>query len=335
MEFLFELSKLYPTLPGDEVIACLDAEAPGYHLLDRNENVLIATVQDDPDSSTRLAHRLSLTNYIDTYLFSSSHDPSMITKAACQHPLPKKGSVAVRCKNRSAALDIPGLVDCLADVYTKQRTVNLSHPDLEVRAMVTDADLYVGIKKEEIDTRQFEQRKAQFRPFFSPISLHPKLARALVNISAVKKGDILLDPFCGTGGILIEAGILGIPVVGSDIEQKMVEGCEKTLNFYHIKNYRLFHCDIGEIKQHISKVDAVVTDFPYGRATTTKGEDIMRLYERAFEHIASVLKKNGRAVIGVSDKKIVSLGKRYLSYRTMYAFRVHRSLTRYFVCYEK
>jgi tRNA G10 N-methylase Trm11 len=32
-------------------------------------------------------------------------------------------------------------------------------------------------------------------------------------------------------------------------------------------------------------VDAIVTDFPYGKSTTTKGEEKKQLYTRSFENI--------------------------------------------------
>ena len=181
----------------------------------------------------------------------------------------------------------------------------------------------------------FENRKAQHRPFFSPISLHPKLARVMVNLSAIKKGETLLDPFCGTGGILIEAGLIGAKVIGSDIEKKKTDGCKKNLDFYDIKEYELFCSDIGDIDKHAAEVDSVVTDFPYGKATTTKGEDICRLYERAFENISCVLKENGRAVIGLSNKDMLSLGEKYFSLVEKHGFRAHRSLTRYFAVFHK
>ena len=93
----------------------------------------------------------------------------------------------------------------------------------------------------------------------------------------------MLDPFCGTGGILLEAGLIGIHIIGSDIEQKMIDGCQKNLEFYHLKNFQLFCADIGDISQYVSSVDAIVTDFPYARATTTKGEQLTKLYNRAFD----------------------------------------------------
>ena len=157
----------------------------------------------------------------------------------------------------------------------------------------------------------------------------------MVNLSSIKKNDVLLDPFCGTGGILIEAGLIGIKVVGSDIEDKMVKGCRENLDFYNIKNCELFSSDIGNISSHISKVDAVVTDLPYGKSTTTKGEDICKLYERSFKSISHVLRKGSRAVIGLSNKDMLSLGDQYLSLIEKHDFRAHSSLTRFFAVYQK
>jgi tRNA (guanine10-N2)-dimethyltransferase len=165
--------------------------------------------------------------------------------------------------------------------------------------------------------------------------MHPKIARALVNLSSMKKNEVMLDPFCGTGGILIEAGLLGAQVIGSDIEKKMIEGCRKNLEFYQLKNYHLYCSDIGNIKQHVHSVDAIVTDFPYAKATTTKGEQLHQLYTRGFDHISDILKKDRRAVIGLSSTEMIALGENYLTLVDVFPIRAHRSLTRYFVVYEK
>ncbi len=156
----------------------------------------------------------------------------------------------------------------------------------------------------------------------------------MVNLSSIKNNEILLDPFCGTGGILIEAGIIGAKIIGSDIEEKMIEGCKKNLDFYKIKNYKLFCSDIGDISHDIGKVDAVVTDLPYGKSTTTKGEKMHILYQRAFKNISNLLKDNGKAVIGLSNNDFISLGEKYFSVIEKHDFRAHRSLTRHFVVYQ-
>jgi tRNA (guanine10-N2)-dimethyltransferase len=175
----------------------------------------------------------------------------------------------------------------------------------------------------------------QNRPFFSPISLHPKIARALVNLSCVKKSEILLDPFCGTGGILLEAGLIGARVIGSDIEEKMIQGSKETLDFFKIRGFSMFHSDIGDIKNHVRKVDAIATDLPYGKSTTTRGEDMNNLYNRTFEAFSNVLKQKGRAVVGMSDKNWIEKASKYLNLLEVHEMRAHRSLTRFFAVFEQ
>ena len=40
---------------------------------------------------------------------------------------------------------------------------------------------------------------------------------------------MIVDPFCGTGGIAIEASLLGLEVLASDLDSRMVEGTKSTL----------------------------------------------------------------------------------------------------------
>lgn len=335
MRYLFELSKEHTTLPKAEILACLQAEDISYRIIESNEDILVIEINSKTDKVTKLSNRLSHTNFIDEYIFSSNPNIEEIKANALENTVIKAGSIAIKYKNRSNTIDSKPIVNTLAEVYTKNRKVKLRNPDIEVRAIITDSKLYVGLKKSEINRSQFVERRVQNRPFFSPISLHPKLARALVNLSAVRDVETLLDPFCGTGGILIEAGLIGINVIGSDIEEKMIEGCKKTMDFYNIKNYKLYCADIGEINKYISEVDAIVTDLPYGKSTTTKGEKIRQLYIRSFEHISKLLKKGGKAVIGIQNKDLISLGEIYLSLVEKHSFRVHRSLTRHFAIFKK
>jgi tRNA (guanine10-N2)-dimethyltransferase len=335
MKLMFELSKEQKTLPCAEVLACLNAENIRYTIVPSNEDVLIVDTKPNDSIIPRLAERLAFTFVIDELLFSCPATLDDIVRFAEKHPLMEDGSIAIRCKNRSSSIQSQQLIDRLGDIYTKKRSVNLTHPEIELRAIVTEDTAYVGVKKAVLETSDFQKRRGHFRPFLLPITLHPKVARALANLSCIKKQETLLDPFCGTGGILLEAGLIGARVIGSDIEQKMIDGCKKTLDFYSIKNYELSCCDIGNILRSISTIDAVATDFPYGKSTTTKGETLSILYDRAFASIASLLKKGGKAVVGLSDKSMVCLGEKYLSFVEIHEFRAHRSLTRYFVVYQK
>jgi tRNA (guanine10-N2)-dimethyltransferase len=335
MRLLFELSKEHTTLPTAEVLASLIAEGIDASVINSNEDVLLVETETNDDGIKQLAERLAFTFMIDELLFCCPATIDEILQNAQNHQLSSEGSLAIRCKNRSTHIDSEHLIDQLGDIYTKNRQVNLTNPDIELRAVITDSVAYLGIKKAGIDTSYFQQRRGHLRPFLSPITLHPKIARAMVNLSQVKKQQTLLDPFCGTGGILLEAGLLGVNIIGSDIEQKMIDGSQKNLDFYHLKNYRLYCADIGNVARYAAAVDAIATDFPYARSTTTKGEQLTRLYNRAFETISQVLKKKRYAVVGLSNEDIATIGEQYLSVVAIYPVKSHRSLTRYFVVYKK
>ncbi len=82
----------------------------------------------------------------------------------------------------------------------------------------------------------FNIRKISFydlnRPFQdSSISLSPRIAKILVNLLGLSKNDTVLDPFCGTGTILIEALLLNHRVIGIEIDSKKVAGSRKNLRW--------------------------------------------------------------------------------------------------------
>jgi len=46
---------------------------------------------------------------------------------------------------------------------------------------------------------------------------HPQMIRALLNIIRLKQGDVVLDPFIGSGTTAVEAQLLGINCIGIDV----------------------------------------------------------------------------------------------------------------------
>ena len=335
MRYLFELLKDNQTIPKSEIIGCLNSEKVEYKILDSNFDILLIETNADPKKIKNIGNRLAYTYHVDEFLFSCELDEKKLTNCIKNNPISKKGSIAIRYRKRTNNTDTQKYMKMITEIYPENKKVKLTNPDNEIRVIFSEKTIYAGVKLIEINRTDYESRRAHFRPFFSPISMHPKVARALINISCVKKGDTLYDPFCGTGGILLEAGLMGINVVGSDIEEKMIKGCKKTLDYYKIKNYKVFCSDIGKIGLKVKNVDAIVTDFPYGRCTTTKGENIEELYTRSFENIFKILKKGKKAVIGLSNKDIIDIGGEWLKLDEIHKIRVHKSLTRYFVVYKK
>ncbi|MBI3035182.1 methyltransferase domain-containing protein [Candidatus Woesearchaeota archaeon] len=141
----------------------------------------------------------------------------------------------------------------------KDPKVDLENPKTKIEIFIVKGRAYCGLSVFE-NKEDFESRKSHLRPFPHPSSLHPKLARALINISGIKDGT-LLDPFCGTGGFLIEAGLMNIKIIGYDISRTMVEGCKKNLEHFKIKACKIKNKNALSIND---KFDYVVTDLPYG-----------------------------------------------------------------------
>jgi tRNA (guanine10-N2)-dimethyltransferase len=198
--------------------------------------------------------------------------------------------------------------------------------------VILGEESHLTILRHEVDRASFEKRRVALRPFFYPISLHPKFARLLVNMTGVMSGETLLDPFCGTGGVLIEAGLVEAHPVGSDLKADMVEGCGVNLAKFGVEA-NLFPADVKDLKEHVDHVDAIATDPPYGRSTTM-GDDIGRLYSKSFEVFTDVLRKEGRLSIIVPKEHLIELGKEYMELEASHSLRVHKSLTRHFCLFR-
>lgn len=336
MDYFFELSKEYKNLATSEIHACLKASNISYSVLCSTSDCLSITTDTPKEKMIEMAQRLSGSFALNTLMFNSPPDTTSLIISAEKNPVSEKGSIAIQYRNRSLGIDSQSIIKELASIYTNDRKVSLQSPDIIIRALITTSTIYVGRLLYKIDRGQFEQRKAQNRPFFSPISLHPKIARALVNLSELKADTLVYDPFCGTGGILIEAALTGARIIGSDISSKMVQGTLENLTFYDLHAEQLFTSDIGEIPETLCEaIDAVITDLPYGKATTTMGESIHHLYIRAFKNISKVLKPGGKAILGLPSKDILTYLKDHLLLDTVFEIPVHRSLTRYFCLFEK
>ncbi|MBS3748428.1 MAG: methyltransferase domain-containing protein [Candidatus Thermoplasmatota archaeon] len=335
-EFIFDVSKEYPLLARDEIISCFKSEGIQFELIKSNEDVLILKADVSNEIICDIASRVSMSFSIGELLFTSKHSIEFIKEQARSHSIEDKGRLAVQYKNRSDTVESKSFVHAVADVYTASRLVDLSKPDQIIHLLITPNNIFVSEQIVQVDRSVFERRKAHLRPFFSPISLHPKIARALVNLSQVNDQDTILDPFCGTGGILLEAGLMNISIIGSDISEKMVKGTQRNLSEYNINSFNMFICDISDISNHLlNPVDAVVTDFPYGKSTSLQGEPLEELYQRSFHSIQSVLKPGKKAVIGSAIKHIDKHATSGLKHILSYPLRVHQSLTRYFHVFQK
>jgi len=201
--------------------------------------------------------------------------------------------------------------------------VDLRSPAVEYRAIISEDRCYFGRVLCTIDRGGYDARNPGKRAFFHPGVMMPRMARALVNLSCIRPGEILLDPFCGTGGTLIEAGLLGIEAIGSDFDPVMIGGSRQNL-----PEVPLIAADATALPFRDSSMDAVVTDFPYGQSVCILREGSMeRLYDHALAEIRRVLRPGRRAVV-VTHRDISGIAADHMQVLQKHDQRVHKSLTR-------
>jgi tRNA (guanine10-N2)-dimethyltransferase len=320
--YFFELSGEHPTLPLAEAYGCCAAECDHFQLSDSGPGYAIFGFESERFEG--IASRLALTHRLGRYMGSSTVEDAVRSAGDLELP---SGSIAVRVKRYQGSckeVDLNRLASSVGGKVAGSRTVDLTSPEVELGLFVSDR-VHFYLREAEIDRTQFEARKVAERPFFSPISLHPKFARAVVNMTFVKRGGTLLDPFCGTGGLLIEAATIGVKACGSDISPAMVEGCIRNMEHFGLPWEKIEVADIGDIGKVFGKVDVVATDPPYGRATSTMREPLGELYDRAMGSIATVLDRGARAGVVLPRPCPRSEGMEIVHHHLQ---KVHRSLSR-------
>lgn len=311
MKLLFELSGEHQDIPAAE-LACIG------DVIERSTQVAV-TRCTDPDR----VHRLAMTHVVLEYLGECDATLDRITgmirdlSLTSERPFAGRAKMLSGCHLNASRQELERLIGTLID-----GPVSLEKPEEEYRLILSDDRCYFGRVITRIDRGGFDQRKPGSRHFFHPGVMMPRIARALVNISCIQPGEVLADPFCGTGGILLEGQLIGLFVVGSDIDPGMVEGSR-----CNVPGAELLVADSANLPLKDASVDAVVTDLPYGQSVKIKAQSLEALYMDALSEIRRVLRPGKRAVV-VTHRDIRELASGILPLAQHFEQRVHKSLTR-------
>ncbi|HJJ40269.1 MAG TPA: methyltransferase domain-containing protein [Methanocorpusculum sp.] len=201
--------------------------------------------------------------------------------------------------------------------------VSFKNPETVYRAVFSDGHCWLGRVLYTIDRGGYASRNPSQRAYFHPGVMMPLMARALVNLTCVKPGELLLDPFCGTGGMLLESHIMGVRAVGGDYDSEMLGGCKM-----NIPDGCIIRADATKMPYPDECFDAVATDLPYGQSTRIGADTLDALYRGSLNEIRRVLKKGRKAVV-VTHKDIRSFAEPAgFEVAGFYEQYVHKSLTR-------
>ena len=235
---------------------------------------------------------------------------------------------AVRCA--PGALELRAVNQRLGAVLAKHGRVDLERPEITVRVFQSDA-LELVLEREATGYRRCLEHHLNRRPRFAPVSLPPRLARAMVNLALPSGDGQLLDPFCGTGGLLIEAVDCGLAASGSDLDGEMVAATRENLRHFGF-TAMLEQGDAAVVVRQMRPA-AIATDPPYGRSASTAREPLKVLIARFSAACAAALPSGGRLVLALPDPALLPrAGFSELHHCEWY---VHGSLTRHLLVLER
>lgn len=305
MQSFFVLPGQYEDLAKDEVIAI----SKSYDNKTRFKVKPRLVILDTKASWRKIAKRATFVRNCG-YILDTFNDVSKLDLS-----IPKPRSFVCRTINLSTTKLSPSLLERQAGAVLKKKwgtKVSLSNPDLIIYLIITDSKQYIGYADSKLEP------KMPVKTIKHPHELDLKLSRCIVNLSQLKEGDTLLDPFCGTGTILLQANSMGIKAVGIDYDEIMCKITRKNLQANGFSS-KIINSTYHEMQNIRNKVDAIVTDLPYGISSKSSISP-----KKLIKDFVSMVPKRKKLVIVYKkglDVQGMEKTKKYEIYR-------HKSLTR-------
>ena len=164
------------------------------------------------------------------------------------------------------------------------------------------------------DSASMKQRGTMKPAPHPDIAMSPRLARTLVNLADLKPGQTILDPFCGSGTILIEAHAKSLRCLGLDSRAARVQQARENLRWsaggVSDRGYDIRKGDAREASRLLrgTRVDAIVTEplllpkldaRPKTRTAEAMVEEAAKVYNDALASMAESVGPDGRIVVVV------------------------------------
>jgi tRNA (guanine10-N2)-dimethyltransferase len=333
--FFFILSGEHPTLPLAELKAILQAYTIEYRIVGNFYKLL--EVEADRTRLESIAGRGGYLDEMGEEILHTEDNLASIKREVeftdLEPFLSAQDSFSVRMlrfggvSKELSRVHLEGYLGKLLVEKTGAK-VDLRSPKKALRGILAGSLFHLGLIMHQRPKGSIHRRRPRKRAVFHPSTMPPKLARCLVNLSEVRDGEVFLDPFCGVGGIAIEASLLGCNVVGVDALSRMVRSARRNLSHFGLKSYGLIRGDARNIP--LRTVDAIATDPPYGTGASTLKSTTKDILGKFLPQAKMILSSGGRVVfaspLGTGAVDLAeSQGFKVFDRHELY---VHRSLTR-------
>lgn len=278
--------------------------------------------------SIKRESRTELVDFLTSMIIGANYDGKIIFGISIYEFGDPKRARALQKDKDAIGLEIKKVLKASGQPvrYVTNRDPNLSAVTVTKNKMlesggefvflVREREILIGLTSavqdyEDWSKRDFDRPRRDAKRGMLP----PKLARMLINITGVEaEGKTLLDPFCGSGTVLMEGAMLGFEkLYGSDILEMAVTDTEQNLGWlknagYDVPVYKLYTTTAANIGAYIEpeSVDAIATE-PFlgvprqGSETfsqvSTAINELEALYTNCFSALYKTLKPGGVVVL--------------------------------------
>lgn len=172
-----------------------------------------------------------------------------------------------------------------------------------------------GILGMRIGERPLHRRA--YKQSHLPGSLKPPVAAAMLMLGGFQQGQMLLDPFCGSGTIPIEAGLMGLQAVGSDLSAEALAYAQQNAHEAKLSGAWL-QSDATRLPLSAQRLDGIVTNLPWGRQIEAAGmQSLPELYRRTVCESQRVTRPDGRIVLLMPSEYLAWLEVGRLGWRLL------------------
>jgi tRNA G46 methylase TrmB len=173
--------------------------------------------------------------------------------------------------------------------------------DVEFWATLLPGELLLAIRLSDERLRHRDYKVAHL-----PGSLRPSVAAALALLSKPMPEDVVLDPLCGVGTLLIERAHLERYrlLIGCDRDAKALSAARENVGPRY-KPLELHGWDATALPLPDSSIAKIITNLPWGIRHGSH-EDNRRLYPRILQEFHRLLQPGGKIVILTGETRLMS-----------------------------
>jgi len=335
----------YSSIARSELLAILKSEDITFKVVMELDQLLIFEAENE--AMNYLIHRASMIKELGLVIALSHQDPSDLKNAlknSDKSSLLKGLNLRIELnsiRGHGKSIKYQELINDVAQVIAKLGAKPTPRGSSILSLIASDGILLVGLRTYKRSMKEFFSREPHVRPMYRPGAMKSELCRLFVNLSraSTKKKSLVLDPFCGVGGMLLEACLMGMKGIGIDIDYKSASGALTNINYYGCsESIDIIISDATKIPLQAESVDAIATDPPYGRQSIPKGTNLNKLLESFIFNSTEVLKKKSCAAFAV-PMELDNIIEKYIEASGLIIDEkhmnwIHGSLTRviYVVC---